>query len=116
MSSSHADLAITVPTLVGSVLSTIAIVVVLSLHAISPPRRHVRHALIINLLLCDLADMINNTISGSLALKYGPLDQVLTKGQCTANAPIYYKIHHCGVFCSYAFVHGYQGSLPASPP
>ncbi|KNB18452.1 hypothetical protein FOXG_15876 [Fusarium oxysporum f. sp. lycopersici 4287] len=34
----------------------------------------------------DLADMINNTISGSLALKYGPLDQVLTKGQCTANA------------------------------
>ncbi|KAL5623732.1 hypothetical protein FOBRF1_002982 [Fusarium oxysporum] len=99
MSASHVDLAITVPTLVGSVLSTIAIVVVLSLHAISPPRRHVRHALIINLLLCDLADMINNTISGSLALK-----------------PIYYKIHHCGVFCSYAFVHGYQGSLPASPP
>ncbi|KAM5527923.1 hypothetical protein FOXYSP1_19797 [Fusarium oxysporum f. sp. phaseoli] len=87
MSSSHVDLAITVPTLVGSVLSTIAIVVVLGLHAISPPtRRHVRHALIINLLLCDLADMINNTISGSLALKYGPLDQVLTKGQCTANA------------------------------
>ncbi|KAL7768481.1 hypothetical protein ACKLNR_002782 [Fusarium oxysporum f. sp. zingiberi] len=89
MSSSHIDLAITVPTLVGSVLSTIAIVVVLSLHAISPPRRHVRHALIINLLLCDLADMINNTISGSLALKYGPLDQVLTKGQCTANAWAY---------------------------
>ncbi|KAK2129167.1 G protein-coupled glucose receptor regulating Gpa2-domain-containing protein [Fusarium oxysporum II5] len=86
MSASHVDLAITVPTLVGSVLSTIAIVVVLSLHAISPPRRHVRHALIINLLLCDLADMINNTISGSLALKYGPLDQVLTKRQCTANA------------------------------
>ncbi|KAJ3528857.1 hypothetical protein NM208_g10014 [Fusarium decemcellulare] len=30
--------------------------------------------------------MINNTISGSLVLKYGPLEQVLSDGQCTANA------------------------------
>ncbi|KAF5227988.1 hypothetical protein FANTH_14627 [Fusarium anthophilum] len=30
--------------------------------------------------------MINNTISGSLALKYGPLDKTLTRNQCIANA------------------------------
>jgi hypothetical protein len=70
MSSSHVDLAITVPTLVGSVLSTIAMVVVLSLHAISPPtRRHVRHALIINLLLCGTGTIERLTIYGLLTTR-----------------------------------------------
>ncbi|KAI1027616.1 hypothetical protein LB504_011639 [Fusarium proliferatum] len=82
MSSPNINLAITVPTLVGSVLSTMAITVVLSLHAISPPtRRHVRHALIINLLLCGMS-----TERDFRSLQYGPLDKVLTREQCIANA------------------------------
>lgn len=46
------NLSISVPTLVGSLLSCTASFLALCLHAIvPPPRRHFRHALIVNLLL-----------------------------------------------------------------
>ncbi|KAK1671592.1 G protein-coupled glucose receptor regulating Gpa2-domain-containing protein [Colletotrichum godetiae] len=87
MAPANVDLAVSIPTFIGSVLSALFTFTVLILHFISPPRRrHVRHALIVNLLLSDFVDMVNNTVTGLLVLKYGTLDQVIPSGGCTMNA------------------------------
>ncbi|KAK1515742.1 uncharacterized protein CCOS01_12940 [Colletotrichum costaricense] len=87
MASAKVDLAVAIPTFIGSVLSALFTFAVLILHFISPPRRrHVRHALIVNLLLSDFVDMVNNTVTGIILLRDGPLDQALPAGGCTMNA------------------------------
>ncbi|KAK1624275.1 hypothetical protein BDP81DRAFT_453884 [Colletotrichum phormii] len=67
MAPANVDLAVSIPTFIGSVLSALFTFTVLILHFISPPRRrHVRHALIVNLLLsgmrCALEEDLCNTI------------------------------------------------------
>ncbi|KAF4589104.1 hypothetical protein GQ602_002993 [Ophiocordyceps camponoti-floridani] len=61
-------MAIAVPTFIGSLLSFLATLVALGFHFYSPPRRHFRHALVINLLVADFINSLNNTISGAFVL------------------------------------------------
>ncbi|PFH61464.1 hypothetical protein XA68_17295 [Ophiocordyceps unilateralis] len=81
------DLAVAVPTFVGSLLSFLATLVALTFHFFSPPRRHFRHALVINLLVADFINSLNNTISGVITLSQGekPTDQK-ADAACIANA------------------------------
>ncbi|KAL6915356.1 hypothetical protein FSST1_006851 [Fusarium sambucinum] len=82
------NLAISIPTLVGSTLSCAASFLALCLHAIvPPPRRHFRHALIVNLLVADFINSLNNTISGTLVLQKGYDDpKAPPSNACLANA------------------------------
>ncbi|PHH67532.1 hypothetical protein CDD82_1388 [Ophiocordyceps australis] len=81
------DLAIAVPTFIGSLLSFLATSVAIVLHFISPPKRHFRHALIINLLVADFINSLNNTISGAIVLSRGNQPQSLAPdAACLANA------------------------------
>ena len=51
MDTSPVELGVSIPTLVGSLMSFVASLVVIGLHIVFPPKRHFRHALIINLLV-----------------------------------------------------------------
>ncbi|RDA94912.1 hypothetical protein CP533_0118 [Ophiocordyceps camponoti-saundersi (nom. inval.)] len=81
------DLAVAVPTFIGSLLSFIATLVALTFHFFSPPRRHFRHSLVINLLVADFINSLNNTISGAIVLSHGerPTDEKASPA-CIANA------------------------------
>ncbi|KAF4457137.1 hypothetical protein F53441_925 [Fusarium austroafricanum] len=88
MANIQANLPISIPTLIGSLLSCIASFFALCLHAIvPPPRRHFRHALIVNLLIADFINSLNNSISGILAIKNGYDDpKAPASTACLANA------------------------------
>ncbi|KAG5920848.1 hypothetical protein E4U42_006059 [Claviceps africana] len=60
-----------IPTFVGSALSFVASSTALVLHMTLPPKRHFRHALILNLLVADCLNSLNNTISGLAVLSAG---------------------------------------------
>lgn len=79
------DLALAVPTLVGSILSMFAAGIIFLCYLILPPQRHFRHTLILNLaaagklildqsfvvaecVLLDFLNATNNTISGIYAI------------------------------------------------
>ncbi|RCI17097.1 hypothetical protein L249_1801 [Ophiocordyceps polyrhachis-furcata BCC 54312] len=81
------DLIVAVPTFIGSLLSFIATLIALTFHFFSPPRRHFRHALVINLLVADFINSLNNTISGAITLSHGerPTDEK-ADAACIANA------------------------------
>ncbi|KJZ77662.1 hypothetical protein HIM_02839 [Hirsutella minnesotensis 3608] len=81
------DLVVAVPTFVGSVLSFAATSVAMMLHMLNPPKRHFRHALILNLLVADWINSLNNTISGAVALARGRKDgNDAPDAACIANA------------------------------
>ncbi|KJZ68280.1 hypothetical protein HIM_12329 [Hirsutella minnesotensis 3608] len=81
------DLVVAVPTFIGSFLSFMATSVAMMLHVLSPPKRHFRHALIINLLVADWINSLNNTISGAIALAKGHKDESeKPDAACIANA------------------------------
>ncbi|PHH64216.1 hypothetical protein CDD81_4830 [Ophiocordyceps australis] len=81
------DLAIAVPTFIGSLLSFIATSIAITLHLLSPPKRHFRHALIINLLVADFINSLNNTVSGAVVLSRGNQPESLAPdAACLANA------------------------------
>ncbi|KAB8279049.1 hypothetical protein BDV30DRAFT_202164 [Aspergillus minisclerotigenes] len=61
------DLAVSVPTVVGSLLSALASAFVLVIFAISP-KNHLRHWLILNLTIADFLNATNNTVSGFLVV------------------------------------------------
>ncbi|KNG86222.1 hypothetical protein ANOM_005988 [Aspergillus nomiae NRRL 13137] len=61
------DLAVSIPTVVGSLLSALASAFVLVIFAISP-KNHFRHWLILNLTIADFINATNNTVSGFLVL------------------------------------------------
>ncbi|KAE8353201.1 hypothetical protein BDV28DRAFT_148324 [Aspergillus coremiiformis] len=61
------DLAVSIPTLVGSILSALATGFVLLIFAISP-KTHLRHWLILNLTIADFLNSTNNTVSGILVV------------------------------------------------
>ncbi|KAF5599544.1 hypothetical protein FPANT_3297 [Fusarium pseudoanthophilum] len=88
MATIPANLSISIPTLTGSVLSCVASFFALCLHVIvPPPRRHFRHALIVNLLVADFINSLNNTVSGILAIKDGYADPKASPSTgCVANA------------------------------
>jgi hypothetical protein len=48
------ELAVAIPTFIGSLLSFLATSIAIIFHIISPPSRHFRHALIINLLVAGM--------------------------------------------------------------
>ncbi|PHH87571.1 hypothetical protein CDD83_8684 [Cordyceps sp. RAO-2017] len=86
-SSPPLDLAIAVPTFIGSLLSFLATTAAISLHVLSPPKQHFRHALIINLLVADFINSLNNTISGAISLASGHKDgNEAADAACIANA------------------------------
>ncbi|KAF8853791.1 hypothetical protein BDZ45DRAFT_694001 [Acephala macrosclerotiorum] len=62
------DLAVAVPTLVGSILSMFAAGFIFLCYLILPPQRHFRHTLILNLAAADFINATNNTVSGIYAL------------------------------------------------
>ncbi|KAE8153174.1 G protein-coupled glucose receptor regulating Gpa2-domain-containing protein [Aspergillus avenaceus] len=61
------DLAVSVPTVVGSLLSALASAFVLVIFAASP-KSHFRHWLILNLTIADFLNATNNTVSGFLVV------------------------------------------------
>ncbi|KAG5970415.1 hypothetical protein E4U55_001681 [Claviceps digitariae] len=79
---------IVIPTFVGSLLSCVASSTALVLHMTLPPKRHFRHALILNLLIADFINSLNNTISGAavLAQGYTLTAKAPTTPACIANA------------------------------
>ncbi|KAH6707520.1 hypothetical protein BKA61DRAFT_678918 [Leptodontidium sp. MPI-SDFR-AT-0119] len=62
------DLAIAVPTLVGSYLSMLAAGSVFICYLILPPQKHFRHTLIMNLAGADFFNALNNSISGTYVM------------------------------------------------
>lgn len=82
------DLAVSIPTFVGSSLSFLAASTVLLLQLIYPPGRHFRHALIVNLLISDLMNSLGNTISGAYFLSQGstPATNANPSAACMVNA------------------------------
>ncbi|RDW82358.1 hypothetical protein BP6252_03470 [Coleophoma cylindrospora] len=58
------DLAVAIPTLVGSIVSMLASGTMLLCYCVLPPQRHFRHTLIINLATADFLNSTNNTVSG----------------------------------------------------
>ncbi|KAH6672600.1 hypothetical protein B0J14DRAFT_668937 [Halenospora varia] len=66
------DLAIAIPTLVGSLLSTIGTVFIIATYIIMPPKRsHIRHALICNLAAAEFCLHLGNSISGLTIIALG---------------------------------------------
>ncbi|WAO82859.1 Git3 domain-containing protein [Fusarium falciforme] len=90
MSTSPIDPVIAIPTFMGSLLSFLATSIAIVLHVVIPPKRHFRHALIINLLVAawsDFMNSLNNTISGAVALASTSVDKNTSVGAgCIANA------------------------------
>uniref|UniRef100_A0A8H7N621 G-protein coupled receptors family 1 profile domain-containing protein n=1 Tax=Bionectria ochroleuca TaxID=29856 RepID=A0A8H7N621_BIOOC len=84
------DFVVAIPTLVGSWLSFLASTTAIVLQVVRPPRRHFRHALIINLLVSDAMNTLSNAISGSIFLAQGRMPGGETKpdAACIANAYI----------------------------
>ncbi|KAF7510309.1 hypothetical protein GJ744_006805 [Endocarpon pusillum] len=81
------SIAITIPTLVGSCLSCIASSTVIVSYVLFPPKRHFRHALIVNLLVADFINSFNHTVSGSFSLANRHKAQPLSPGKsCVTNA------------------------------
>ncbi|KAG6042356.1 hypothetical protein E4U17_001506 [Claviceps sp. LM77 group G4] len=80
--------AIVIPTFVGSLLSCLASFTALILHMTLPPKRHFRHALILNLLIADFINSLNNTISGAVVLFEGHTrtGRAETTPSCVLNA------------------------------
>ncbi|KAG6093313.1 hypothetical protein E4U31_006848, partial [Claviceps sp. LM219 group G6] len=80
--------AIVIPTFVGSLLSCLASFTALILHMTLPPKRHFRHALILNLLIADFINSLNNTISGAVVLSEGHTrtGKAETTPSCVLNA------------------------------
>lgn len=93
-----ANLSISIPTLTGSLLSCVASFFALCLHAIvPPPRRHFRHALIVNLLVAGrsiqsisphmgLPNPINKTSSIASTIQY-PVSSPLRMAMRTRKPP-----------------------------
>ncbi|KAG6016444.1 hypothetical protein E4U41_004439 [Claviceps citrina] len=90
MADSEAELvkSIVIPTFVGSVLSFVASATALLLHITLPPKRHFRHALILNLLIADCLNSLNNTVSGAVVLSRGYTLSARAKASpgCVVNA------------------------------
>ncbi|VUC29226.1 unnamed protein product [Clonostachys rosea] len=84
------DFVVAIPTLVGSWLSFLASTTAIVLQIVRPPRRHFRHALIINLLVSDAMNTLSNAVSGSIFLAQGQMPGGETKpdAACIANAYI----------------------------
>lgn len=51
------EAAVAIPTFIGSLLSFLATSTAIVFHVISPPSRHFRHALIINLLVAGMSSI-----------------------------------------------------------
>ncbi|KAH7327066.1 hypothetical protein BKA65DRAFT_61861 [Rhexocercosporidium sp. MPI-PUGE-AT-0058] len=64
MSDSAVDLPLVVVTLTGSLLSFLGTAFILICYLILPQKRHIRHALIINLTVADFINAANNSSSG----------------------------------------------------
>ncbi|KAH9832729.1 G protein-coupled glucose receptor regulating Gpa2 [Teratosphaeria destructans] len=80
---------VTVPTFVCSLLSFLADLASAASYFLTPLERHFRQALIFNLLLADLINSGNNTISGAIALARRHKKYPLEPGPaCDANAYI----------------------------
>ncbi|CAH0020295.1 unnamed protein product [Clonostachys rhizophaga] len=71
MAETKIDYVIAIPTFIGSLLSFLASAVAIILQIARPPRRHFRHALIVNLLISDCINSLENTISGAIFLYLG---------------------------------------------
>ncbi|VUC23762.1 unnamed protein product [Clonostachys rosea] len=71
MAETKIDNVIAIPTFIGSLLSFLASAVAIILQIVRPPRRHFRHALIVNLLISDCINSLGNTISGAIFLYLG---------------------------------------------
>ncbi|KAK8110141.1 uncharacterized protein PG998_006598 [Apiospora kogelbergensis] len=84
---SSINLAVAIPTLVGSILSLLATSIALVAHVVAPPGRHFRHALILNLLIADGINSLNNSISGIFTMINLNKPEPLSPGPaCNANA------------------------------
>ncbi|KAK8101990.1 hypothetical protein PG999_012364 [Apiospora kogelbergensis] len=84
---SSINLAVAIPTLVGSILSLLATSIALVAHVVAPPGRHFRHALILNLLIADGINSLNNSISGIFTMINLDKPEPLSPGPaCNANA------------------------------
>ncbi|KAF2771612.1 hypothetical protein EJ03DRAFT_349237 [Teratosphaeria nubilosa] len=85
----HLPLWVSLPTFVCSLLSFLADLASAVSYFVAPPERHFRQALIFNLLLADLINSGNNTISGVIALVRRHEAHPLEPGPgCDANAYI----------------------------
>ncbi|KAK8009616.1 hypothetical protein PG989_000549 [Apiospora arundinis] len=81
------NLAVAIPTLVGSILSFLATSTALVAHIIAPPGRHFRHALILNLFIADGMNSLNNSISGIITMLNLNKPEPLSPGlACNINA------------------------------
>ncbi|KAG6000613.1 hypothetical protein E4U21_005286 [Claviceps maximensis] len=80
--------AIVIPTFVGSLLSCVASFTALVLHITLPPKRHFRHALILNLLVADFFNSLNNFVSGAIVISdgYTRTAKAYVTPACAANA------------------------------
>ncbi|CZT18616.1 uncharacterized protein RCC_04460 [Ramularia collo-cygni] len=82
----HLELAVAVPSFIGSLTSCLATTIFGVLYFIYPPERHFRQALVVNLLLADWINSLNNTISGGIALSERHREDYFTAGAaCTTN-------------------------------
>ncbi|RMD40572.1 hypothetical protein DV735_g4580, partial [Chaetothyriales sp. CBS 134920] len=81
---------VSIPTLIGSLLSFVASTTTLALHLLFPPKWHFRHALIINLFVADAINSLNNSVSGiAVFVNRAKGRPPLSPGPaCTANAYI----------------------------
>ncbi|PBP27660.1 hypothetical protein BUE80_DR001402 [Diplocarpon rosae] len=62
------DLAVAIPTLMGSYLSMFAAGSILICYLVLPSQKHFRHSLIVNLACADFFNALNNSISGSYVM------------------------------------------------
>ncbi|OCK85490.1 hypothetical protein K432DRAFT_421753 [Lepidopterella palustris CBS 459.81] len=60
----HWDPAVSIPTLIGSLLSALGSSLILMCYLFLPDKRHYRHILIMNLAIADLGNSLNNSVSG----------------------------------------------------
>ncbi|EME45134.1 hypothetical protein DOTSEDRAFT_127749 [Dothistroma septosporum NZE10] len=83
------QLVVAIPTFVCSCLSLLASTTFAIFYLIFPPERHFRQALIVNLLVADLINSANNTVSGAVALSRRHDAEALKQGPaCIANGYI----------------------------
>ncbi|CAG8978077.1 hypothetical protein HYALB_00000749 [Hymenoscyphus albidus] len=76
------DLAVAIPTLIGSLLSCFASGLIFCCYIFLPQIPHFRHILIINLAAADFINSFNNTVSGLWILGNGDLS---VGGKCSLN-------------------------------
>jgi hypothetical protein len=67
------ELAVAVPTLIGSIASTLAAASVIFCYHVLPRQKHFRHTLIWNLAVADFINAFNNTTSGIYAISHGSI-------------------------------------------